>query len=264
MSVRTQSPPPLRLRLTSGKRIFGFLPIFALSATLLSSWEAVAAGFYAGLYNGGPVALTYGMLLSISGTLALAASLAEMSSMTPIAGAQYHWSYNLAPPRIAPFMAWMQGWITVFAWQATLTSVTFLAATQIQGLLILNYDSYVAHRWHGTLLMWAIMALTLLVNIWGFKLLPAIELLGGISHVAFFFALLIPLVLLSRRSSNEFVWETFLSQGGWDNSGVSYSVGLLTVVYCFVGSSIPHPTNAVLPAHNTRLRRRRPSERGNS
>ena len=69
--------------------------------------------------------------------------------------------------------------------------------------------------------MWAIMALTLLVNIWGFKLLPAIELLGGISHVAFFFALLIPLVLLSRRSSNKFVWETFLSQGGWENSGVS-------------------------------------------
>ncbi|KAK1051672.1 hypothetical protein LTR74_016745 [Friedmanniomyces endolithicus] len=73
------------------------------------------------------------------------------------------------------------------------------------------------------------MALTLLVNIWGFRLVPAIQLL------AFFFALLIPLVLLSRRSSNEFVWETFPSQGGWENSGVSYSIGLLTVVYCFIG-----------------------------
>ena len=65
--------------------------------------------FYAGLYNGGPVALVYGMILAISGTLALAASLAEMASMCPIAGAQYHWTAMFSPPRFAPFITWMQG-----------------------------------------------------------------------------------------------------------------------------------------------------------
>lgn len=43
----------------------------------------------------------------------------------------------------------------MFAWQALVTAVTFLTATQIQGLLVLNYESYVFARWHGTLLMWA-------------------------------------------------------------------------------------------------------------
>lgn len=75
-------------------------------------------GFAAGLSNGDPVFLVYGMLLSITGNLALAASLAKMASVCPIAGAQYHWTYMFAPRRAAPFITWMQEWITVFAWQA--------------------------------------------------------------------------------------------------------------------------------------------------
>jgi choline transport protein len=90
-------------------RRFGFLPILALSATLLSSWEAMAGVFYAGLYNGGPVSLVYGMILSFVGTLALASSIAEMASSTPIAGAQYHWTFTYAPKRAAAFISWMQG-----------------------------------------------------------------------------------------------------------------------------------------------------------
>ncbi len=90
-------------------RRFGFLTILALSTTLLSSWEAVAGVFYAGLYNGGPVSMVYGMLLSFVGTLALASSLGEMASSTPISGAQYHWTFTYAPKRSAVFMSWMQG-----------------------------------------------------------------------------------------------------------------------------------------------------------
>jgi choline transport protein len=90
-------------------RRFGFLSILALSATLLSSWEAIAGVFYAGLYNGGPVSLVYGMILSFIDTLALASSIAEMASSTPIAGAQYHWTFTYAPKRAAVFLSWMQG-----------------------------------------------------------------------------------------------------------------------------------------------------------
>jgi choline transport protein len=90
-------------------RRFSFISILALSATLLSSWEAIAGVFYAGLYNGGPVSLVYGMILSFIGTMALASSIAEMASSTPIAGAQYHWTFTYAPQKAAVFMSWMQG-----------------------------------------------------------------------------------------------------------------------------------------------------------
>lgn len=51
-------------------------------------------GFAAGLLNGGPVVLVWGYLLAIIGALALSASLAEMASIIPVAGAQYHASIN--------------------------------------------------------------------------------------------------------------------------------------------------------------------------
>lgn len=53
------------------------------------------------------------------------------------------------------------GWVTVFAWMAACTSICFITATQIQGLIILNDSSYVFERWHGTLLSWVRNQLTL-------------------------------------------------------------------------------------------------------
>lgn len=68
-----------------------------------------SSGFQPGLENGGPASLVWGMLLSMTGTMALALSLAEMASICPLAGAQYHWTAVLAPPRIRAFTTWMQG-----------------------------------------------------------------------------------------------------------------------------------------------------------
>lgn len=67
------------------------------------------SGFSAALRNGGPASLVWGLMFSITGTLALALSLAEMASICPIAGAQYHWTALFAPPKIRPFVTWMQG-----------------------------------------------------------------------------------------------------------------------------------------------------------
>jgi choline transport protein len=129
------------------------------------------------------------------------------------------------------------GWITVFAWQAAATSICFLVATQIQGLVVLNHPNYVLERWHGTLLMWAVMILTFGVNVYAIKILPALQLVGGIFHVTFFIILVVPLVLLSPRSTPKFVFTELLNNGGWESDGVSWCLGLLTVTYCFLGKS---------------------------
>ena len=72
-------------------RYLGFLPIVALVSTLQASWESIGASLLGGLYNGGPVGLVYGFIVAYFGTLALTASFAEMASIVPVAGAQYHW-----------------------------------------------------------------------------------------------------------------------------------------------------------------------------
>lgn len=134
------------------------------------------------------------------------------------------------------------GWITVFAWQATAASLNFLIAAQIQGLVVLNFpDSYASQRWHGTLLIWAITLVVLSVNVWCIKILPVIELIAGICHVAFFIALLVTLVVLAPKSSPDFVFTRLINdQSGWTNPGISWCLGLLTVTWCFVGRHTIH------------------------
>ncbi|OKL59910.1 hypothetical protein UA08_04916 [Talaromyces atroroseus] len=216
-------------------RKFDSLSILALSVTLLSSWEGMANTISSALLNGGPSSLVWGGLLSLTGTMALASSLAEMASICPIAGAQYHWTALFAPPSIRPFVTWMQGWVTVFAWQAATTSIFFLVSKQIQGLIVLNYPTYGDSRWQGTLIMWAATAFSFAFNVWGIRILPLIQLFGGIFHVVLFIALSVPLILLAPRSTPDFVFATVLNEGGWNSNGVSWCLGLLTVTYCFIG-----------------------------
>ena len=44
--------------------------------------------------------------------MAQAMSMAELGSILPIAGAQYHWTDMLAPENSRRFITWMQGNIT--------------------------------------------------------------------------------------------------------------------------------------------------------
>jgi amino acid transporter len=70
------------------ERYISLVPSVAFNAVLQASWSAVAVSFQAGLLNGGPTSLVWGMLFSWIGTTAVAASLAEMASMNPSVGAQ--------------------------------------------------------------------------------------------------------------------------------------------------------------------------------
>lgn len=84
--------------------------------------------------------------------------------------------------------------------------------------------------------MWAVMALTLVLNIYGIRILPYFESVAGICHVLFFFALLIPLVYLAPQNPASFVFATFENKGGWKQDGISWCIGLLTVTFPLVGA----------------------------
>src|SRR5271156_5769075 len=74
-------------------------------------WVFTHRNLSAVFWNGGPQALASGILIVVAGALAQSASLAEMASIQPIAGAQYHWTHFLAPPQHRRFLTWMQGWL---------------------------------------------------------------------------------------------------------------------------------------------------------
>ena len=54
--------------------------------------------------------------------------------------------------------------MTVISWQAALIGAAFLGGTMIQGLTVLNYESYGYQRLHGTVLFYVVIAVSLFIN----------------------------------------------------------------------------------------------------
>ena len=106
----------------------------------------------------------------------------------------------------------------------------------IQGLLVLNYEGYNFQKWHGTLLLYAIIALSLFVNTYFARLLPKIESMVLFVHVVGFFCILIPLVYLAPHGSPKDVFATFNNGGGWGTEGLSFFIGLSTSMFAFIGT----------------------------
>lgn len=131
--------------------------------------------------------------------------------------------------------AYISGWITIFARISVMASAAYVAGSMIQGLIILNFETYVAERWHSTMLYWSVLTFSACVNILGIRYFPHIETLAFIFHICLFFVFLVPLVYLSPQSSASFVFAGFENSSGWKNDGVSWFIGLLTSAWSFVG-----------------------------
>ena len=125
--------------------------------------------------------------------------------------------------------------MTVVAWQAAIASGAFLAGTIIQGLLVLNYPGYDFQRWHGTLLIWACILVAVTVNTILSNLLPFIE--GGLLfvHILGFVAIFIILVYMAPHGTAKEVFTQFYNGGEWPTQGLSTMVGLIGLVFAFVG-----------------------------
>lgn len=131
--------------------------------------------------------------------------------------------------------------MTVVAWQAAIASGAFLAGTIIQGLLVLNYPDYNFERWHGTLLIWACILVAIFVNTVLSSLLPFIE--GGLLfvHILGFIAIFIILVYMAPHGTAYDVFTQFYNGGNWPTQGLSTMVGLIGLVFAFVGKKKPMP-----------------------
>ncbi|OAX81530.1 hypothetical protein ACJ72_04122 [Emergomyces africanus] len=214
---------------------FSSIQIFFFALSFLSSWESILVNIRAVFTNGGPRGLAWGIFVAVSGALAQSASLAEMAAMQPVAGAQHHWTSHLAPLRYNRFITWMQGWITWFAWVSLLAGVANNAANMIQGLAVVNYPNYVPQRWHLTLIIFAILIVEGLMNVYTVRLIPWIQLMAGTLHVVLFVIFIVVFVTMAPRHPSDFVFFNGQSASGWDNGFVSWNLGLLTPVWAFVG-----------------------------
>lgn len=81
------------------KRNFSFLSALGFVSVYMATWEFVLVSLSVGFSNGGYAGLFWCFLTTVTCYATVVASLAEMESMAPTAGGQYHWVSEFAPPQ---------------------------------------------------------------------------------------------------------------------------------------------------------------------
>ncbi|KAJ3495681.1 hypothetical protein NLG97_g3225 [Lecanicillium saksenae] len=217
------------------RRNFKSITVLGFCAILMCSWESLLSTASLALTNGGSAGLIYTWLIAWAGFNAVYASMAEMASVAPTTGGQYHWVSEFAPPGYQAFLSYVVGWLGVLGWQTLVTSIAFQAGTEIQGLLALNYDTYVFQRWHGTMFVIAIIIFAFIFNTLLASRLNLVEGAILVIHIFGFFCMLVPLWVLAPRTPSRIVWTQF-HDGGWNSTGLSTLIGLITSVLPLLGA----------------------------
>ena len=189
-----------------------------------------------GANSGGPAGLVYQYIYIWLGVMLSFVVISELASMAPVSGGQYHWVSMLAPTSIHGFLSYITGWLTVCGWQGNTAASVYYSSTLIQGLVVLTIPTYTPQPWHQILIGLAVTLFAILINTRGGLVLPRFEGAMLILHIVGFFAVVIPLLTLSKHETAEEVFRTFLNEGNLPTQGISFMVGTIRLLLTFCGA----------------------------
>ncbi|KAK2611502.1 hypothetical protein N8I77_004836 [Diaporthe amygdali] len=204
---------------------------FEFSLAYMGAWEGACVNLVFALINGGPRTLFFDMIIAVVGALAEAACMGEMASMIPVAGAQYHWTWHMAPKRIKMFATWVQGWTTWFGYIALQAARANILVVQLESLISLNWTTYVTGGRKTSVLVIACA----LMNVYAFKVVPWLEMISSILHVGLFVLVLVVFVVMAPAHDASFLLEPMVASGWDQNPYISWHLGMLTCIFSIAG-----------------------------
>jgi amino acid transporter len=205
-------------------RDMGGFSSFALSFSIISILTGGITLYGHGLKFGGPFVMTVGWPLVTLFTLAVAASLAELASSLPTAGALYHWASWLGGRGAGFFTAWLNT-IGQFAITA---GIDYGLAEFVVAALGLTDD-----RTTKLAVYAAILASHGVLNHFGVRVVAALNWLSAWYHIAGVALLVTALLTVAPKQPSAFLLTRFTSEPF--PYGYAFLVGLLQAQWTFTG-----------------------------
>lgn len=147
------------------RRQFSIFSIIAVGYNISNSWVAIATSFSIAIQSGGAPSLLYGIIAVTVAMVGTGITLAELASVYPTAGGQYHFTSILASRRWSRGLSYFSGLAAVFAW-ITLAASIALAATQALMAIVIRWQpGYVSAPWHYFLVYQLFNALMVAYNV---------------------------------------------------------------------------------------------------
>ncbi|KAK5170950.1 uncharacterized protein LTR77_004094 [Saxophila tyrrhenica] len=218
------------------QRNFQFVSIAAFSVVAIAGWCYVPGTSTPALSNGGTGGIIVIFLINWVGLTFVVVSLAEMASIAPTAGGQYHWSSEFAPPSMQKFISYLSGWLSSIAWLSGNAGGMFISGSAMQGLIVATQPNYVPEPYQGYLFVVMVATFALLVNTLLARHLPRLEGIVFVFFILAFMATLVVLWVLAPRLTAAEVFTTFTKGEGWDSLGISLLVSQGAIMFLIVGS----------------------------
>ncbi|KJZ71925.1 hypothetical protein HIM_08681 [Hirsutella minnesotensis 3608] len=232
------------------RRNFRLISTIGFTTCVMGTWEIILASNTPGLKAGGLSGLFWSLCWAYIGQFFIVLSLADMASMAPTAGGQYHWVSEFAPPEWQKLLSYLSGWLSAVSWQSIVALDAFLIGSIIQGLISLNDDTYVAERWQGTLLVFIVVIAISLFNVFAAKHLPLAEGIFVTVHIFAFFPVVITMLVLAPKQTPREVFANFTDNGsGWPSIVMTVMVGQVSSLFVVLGSdSVAHMSEEIRDA----------------
>ncbi|KAH6608591.1 Amino acid transporter [Trichoderma cornu-damae] len=215
------------------RRDIGPLQIVALGFNIANSWAGVATAFSVALAAGGPVSLIYGNFVSAAMYGSAAVTLAELASVYPTAGGQYHFASIMAPKRFNRSISYACGMVATVSWiicSASVTSITSLCIASIAEF----YNGHKATSWQLFLISQALNIVALGYNLFLLKRTQWVHNAAFFLTLSTFVAVSVVCLARGDKQPSSWVWTNFQPSSGW-TPAVSFLTGLSTHAYMFGG-----------------------------
>ncbi|KAH7165667.1 amino acid/polyamine transporter I [Dactylonectria macrodidyma] len=218
------------------KRDLSLISIVALGWNICNSWAAIGATMSLSIASGGPVTLLYGLLLIVVLNGSAAATMAEIASVYPTAGGQYHWTGILAPKKWSRGLSYCCGTINLLGWIATAAGFVVTTAQLVTGIATFMHPTYSIQSWHVFLIFQLMNIMFVLYNMYLIKRTLWIHDIGfAISLVSFLVILVTCLARSETKQTDAFVWGNFVNPSGWSADGVVFLIGLSNPNFIYSG-----------------------------
>lgn len=180
--------------------------------------------------------LLYGIMIMfvLGGSAAL--SMAEIASVYPTAGGQYHWTSILAPDKFSRGLSYWCGILNTFGWIASIAGFIVTFPSIILALVSFWHPGYILQSWHAFLIFQTLNLLFTAYNIFLLKRSAWVMKVGFfMSIIAFFVITTTCLAESNPKGTNVAVWNRFENTSGWSSDAIVFFSGLVNPNFIYSG-----------------------------
>lgn len=213
----------------------GGFPNFAISFSIISILTGVPLLYGHGLRAGGPYVMTVGWPLVTIFSLLIAASMAEIASAIPTAGAMYHWSTFLG----GRGYGWLTGWLNLLGQYSITCGITYGCAEFVAPLVGISPEN----RWQILLLFAGLLLSHGILNHFYVRLVSFLNIVSAWYHLISVTVFSCVLLAFAKLQHVSFLFTTGFSEVAFRESAQAlnapwiwlFCLGLLQAQWTFTG-----------------------------